>query len=377
MTARTNRWTRGVLMTCALSLTTFVAAHSALAAEGIRRVDFPRGVLALEATPDRILVATFKPKATATNYARLEARSWDSDAVVPVPFRPRCGEVTISEEGFPINSIDDAGGLIAISGISRIEHYVHGGIELAGTRTGNAVCAQFDKDAFGAVQNTGTRLIETLPPRRECVDGTRARSCPLITPIISLNSKRRIAVEHGAFKLVAASGNLAIGTVSSRAGEVPRLVGFELASSTERWAQSLGGIGDTYGLFGATDGTMVALGYATGILLLDANTGSTMHTWRNVHFALDEIGLDKGLVAWFSNTTGNREAGLVYVRDASGRHPPRVLATLPRGMSPVDIRLTFRGLAWAGTRIVANNDPTHGGAMWTASLPTVRRALRG
>ena len=148
-------------MTCALSLTTFVAAHSALAAEGIRRVDFPRGVLALEATPDRILVATFKPKATATNYARLEARSWDSDAVVPVPFRPRCGEVTISEEGFPINSIDDAGGLIAISGISRIEHYVHGGIELAGTRTGNAVCAQFDKDAFGAVQNTGTRLIES------------------------------------------------------------------------------------------------------------------------------------------------------------------------------------------------------------------------
>ena len=45
-------------------------------------------------------------------------------------------------------------------------------------------------------------------------------------------------------------------------------------------------------------------------------------------------------------------------------------------MSPVDIRLTFRGLAWAGTRIVANNDPTHGGAVWTASLPTVRRALR-
>jgi hypothetical protein len=364
-------------MACALSLASFVAAHGALAADGIRRVDFPRGVLALEATPDRILVATFKPKATAWNYVRLEAHTWDSDAVVSVPFRPRCGEVTITEEGFPINSIDDAGGLIAISGISRIEHYFHGGIELAGTRTGNAVCAQFDKDAFGTVQNTGTRLIETLPPRRECVDGTRAKSCPLITPIISLNARRRIAVERGAFKLVAASGNLAIGTVSYRGGEVPRLVGFELASSTERWAQPLGGIGDTYGLFGATDGTLVALGYGSGILLLDANTGTTTHTWKNVHFALDEIAVDKGLVAWFANTSGNREAGLVYVRDAVSQHPPRVLATLPRGMTPVDIRLTFRGLVWAGTRIVANYDPTHGGAMWTASLPTVRRALRG
>ena len=283
-------------------------------------MDFPRGVFALEATPDRILVATYKPKATISSYVRLEAHSWDSDGVVSVPFRPRCGEVGISEEGFPIYSIDDAGGLIAISGISRIEHYVHGGIELAGTRTGNAVCAQFDKDAFGTVQNTGTRLIETLPPRRECVDGTRARSCPLITPIISLNSRRRIAVERGAFTLVAASGNLAIGTVSYRGGEVPRLVGFELASGTERWAQSLGGIGNTSGCSARPTGRGRAR-------LRDRHPPPRReHGEHDAHMEERALRagrdrLDKGLVAWFSNTTGNREAGLVYVRDVGGPAP--------------------------------------------------------
>jgi hypothetical protein len=53
-----------------------------------------------------------------------------------------------------------------------------------------------------------------------------------------------------------------------------------------------------------------------------------------------------------------------------------VLATLPRGWSPVDLRLTARGLAWAATRIGVNEDRSRGGAVWMAPAGLLRAALR-
>jgi hypothetical protein len=374
------RSTVRALRIAALAVLCLAGAASAAEAgvtPGVHRVDLPHGVFAMEATPERILVATLRPRATRASYVRLEARAWDATTVAPIPLRLACGEISITEEGYPAFSLDDAGGLVALSAISREEHYVHGGVALAGSRQGNVVCRQFDRNPFGAVQRTSSRLLEASPPRRECPDGTRGTTCPLITPLIDLDTRARITVAQGAFTLIAAAGNLAVGSISYRDRQVPRLVGLDLTTGSERWARPLrdGITDDAYSLFGATDGTVVALGAGSGVLLLDAHTGRTTQTWRNVHFSIAQIAVADGLVAWFANPLSDAEGGLVYVRDAAGQHPPRVLATLPNRMTAVDIRLTSRGLAWAATHVIANNNPTHGGALWTASLPTIRRVL--
>jgi hypothetical protein len=120
----------------------------------------------------------------------------------------------------------------------------------------------------------------------------------------------------------------------------------------------------------------VVLREASRLLVLSAATGDVMQTWRNVHFALGEIGLAGGLVSWFAQASHDSGGVLVYVRDAAGKEPPRVLATLPRGWSPVDLRLTAHGLAWAATRIGVNEDRSRGGAVWVAPVGLLRAALR-
>ena len=238
---------------------------------------------------------------------------------------------------------------------------------LAGSRHGNAVCGEvYGRETFPRVWSTGTRLIETLPPRRECVDGTRAPTCPLITPIVSLESRSRLTVVMGAFTLVAASGDLAIGSISYRAHEQPRIVGIDLRSGQERWARPISELPerfDSYGLFGATDGAHVALGEAPTMLLLDAHTGATTATWQNVHFGTGEIGLARGLVSWFGSK--NVVGGHVYVREAAGTRPPRIIATLPHGWTEGDLRLTAHGLAWSASTPVGSNDyDSKRGAVW-------------
>jgi hypothetical protein len=359
----------GVLLATALAL-----APGSYAAGGIVRFGYAHGVVALEATPDHVLVARIGRNALhPKTYVRLDAYPWGGSRSRPVPFQLTCGTINNDQENAGPNfSMDEAGGLVAVSAVGSTGHYFQGGVMLTGLRRGNAVCGEFDAP-FGSVQSAGPRLLQTLPPRRECVDGTRAPSCPLLTPIVSLNTRKRLTVAPGAFRLVAARGDLAIGAISNRAGEAPRIVALDLSDGSERWSRPAAA--DSHA-FGATDGARIVLSEGSRLLVLSADSGAVTQTWRNVHFALSEIGLAGGLVSWFAHSTHDPDGTLVYVRDAAGKQPPHVLATLPRGWSPVDLRLTARGLAWAATRIGVNEDRSRGGAVWMAPAGLLRAVLR-
>jgi hypothetical protein len=364
--SRLRRLLRALACGSAL-LAVLLPSVAAAAPSPVRRIDVRGGVFAIDATSERVLVAAQAfnvrhPK----SLVRLDAYSWTGTAVKPVPFQITCGAIW-SDSGPPAFSLHDAGGLIALRGEPYPAGHFQGGVMLAGSRHGNAICGEFyGRETFAQVRSTGTRLLETLPPRRECVDGTRAATCPLVTPIVSLNARARVTVAKGAFTLVAASGELAVGYVSSRARELPRVVGLDLRSGVERWARPVsefaGGF-DQYTLFGATDGALVALSVSGTLLLLDAHTGATMTTWHNMHIGRQEIGLARGLVSWFGSTSSL--GGHVYVREAAGTRPPRVIATLPHGWTEVDLRLTSRGLAWAATRLHSNGYSSIRGAVWT------------
>jgi hypothetical protein len=109
---------------------------------------------------------------------------------------------------------------------------------------------------------------------------------------------------------------------------------------------------------------VVAFPAANEFRVYDPRTGAPRAALPNVGQNLRGLAVMGDTVAWIAN-------GSVYVRPLDGHVGRRVLAHLPRTITPTGLIATPQGLAWTGMWYWHSH-----GALWLASAADVKRALR-
>jgi hypothetical protein len=347
---------------------TVVLLAPASAGAAVRRVDLPGGPSALAVVPGGIAVASQTPMT-------LTRVGWDGRLITQQKLAISCNDALYNEEGPIVMRLAAEGSSLALALYPQeTGNFGHGAlVSIDGTTTRLLSCGPYDHGYEPSIVGDGQQIVETLPgysagcdsvacdevltlldPITNTVFGT---SYTYDTPLTTSCAPNPTFIGGPALMQGTLYGVTSRGEpFACRLDGTPVWIGNSLGPTyyTARWLTAVS----------PTALVAAAPGDSYGLRVYDPKSGVLRMQLPKVGVQMSGLAVLGDTVAWIAN-------GNVYVEPADGHLGRRLLAHLPRTITPTGLIATPHGLAWTGLWFYHSR-----GALWLASTADIERALR-